>query len=97
MASYSDVGEIVDLISNGAEEHIGLVAKQPGSTDSFAVAPGSYHAGKQYPNYQHPSFRLLPGLYDVDVVLTGRGGREGRVRLEVEVPAEAGDLVGRLR
>jgi hypothetical protein len=96
MASYRGVDEQVSLPSNGEEQHLGLLAKAPGDRNAFIIAPGSYHQG-QFPNYQHPSFAVTPGDYDVDVVFTARGRKEATVRLEVHQPGLGGDPTGKQR
>jgi hypothetical protein len=97
MASHTGPTERIALRSNGEEEHLGLLAKVRDHPDAYIVAPGSYHAGPQFPNYQHPSFRLPPGEYDVDVALRARGGKTQTIKLLVVQPGVGGDPSAALR
>lgn len=94
LAGYpAGVTEQVDLLSNGDDQHLGLVVKAPGSREAYIVAPGSYHAGPQYPDYQHPSFMLAPGAYEVDIVFMALGGKKGLVRLEIQHSGSGSDVI----
>lgn len=63
MASYGKVDGQMNLLSNGEEQHLGLVAKPPGSRDAFIVAPGNYYGGDAVSELPDPAFALPPGDY----------------------------------
>lgn len=94
LASYpGGVEETTDLPSNRETRHLGLVVKGHRSHGVFPVCTATYHAGSQHPNYEHPRFRLDPGIYDVTVHLYGDRGSEGVLAIEAHVNAGDADVI----
>lgn len=94
LASYPEgVEEQTELPSNGDTRHLGLVVKSAGSGEAYLVCTATYHAGAAYPNYQHPDYKLTAGIYDVDVEVTGKGGKAGLVRLEVHYGGAGAEII----
>jgi hypothetical protein len=85
LGSYPGVEEKTDLPSNGEAKHLGVLVHNASTGKAYAVCTGTYYAGAQYPNYEHPSFELVPGVYDVTINAFGVGGQLGRLQLETHI------------
>jgi hypothetical protein len=85
--------ETVDFPSNADTRHLGLAVKSAKTGECYVVGTQSYYAGQTYPNYEHPKYRLDPGIYDVAVDVFAGGGLRGRIELEVHWSGGGGDLI----
>ena len=75
--------EETDLPSNAAMQHLGLMVRSP-SNKAYMVCTGTYHDLGAWQDYQHPGYELRSGMYDVDVLLEGRDGMRGYLKLAVQ-------------
>jgi hypothetical protein len=61
-----------------------LLVHNSSTGKAYPVCTATYYAGA-HPNYEHPSFELVPGAYDVTINAFGAGGQLGRLRLETQI------------
>lgn len=85
--------ETTNLPSNADTRHLALAVKSNSTDDAYVVGTQSYYAGAAYPNFEHPKYRLEPGIYDVSIEVFAAGGLRGHLGVEIHWGGGGGDII----
>jgi len=83
----------IDLMSNGAPQHVGVAVKYDDDEEAYIVTPVGHHRLRfETRTWKHIPAALRPGVYNVDLLFLARGGKKTSIRLKVTNSGRGGGL-----
>lgn len=94
MANFSlGASEDVNLLSNGAPQHVGVAVKYRNDSDAYIVTPVGFHRLlHEIGTWRLESRRISLGAYTVDLTFRANGGKRTRIQLKVTNPGVGSSL-----